>query len=134
MGGNRTPYVISGRERAAYGCLCSFENAEGLTFTIHRTGPTIPAARDACEAALTLDQTFRLVAYSTPQTIYTDLTGGRADYEVTHESIRATYAKANPVSLPELQALARIGRKELLHPRLVKASKRDSSREAFDAS
>ena len=59
------------------------------------------------------DPTFRLVAYCTPDTIRTDLTGGRADsYEQN--------GKAAPVPLPEVKVLGlgTVGRRDLLHPRL----------------
>ncbi len=84
---------FSGRDRQAYGCLLSFEADDGSTLTLHRTGPRRTAIRTAVAIALAQDESYRVVAFSTPETIYTDLTGGRVD------------GKRGPVALPEVFAL-----------------------------
>lgn len=72
---------LSGDTRARFGCLTTWEADDGKTLTLHRTGPTQKALREAAVIALTRDESYRLVAYSTPETIFTDLDGGRADYQ-----------------------------------------------------
>lgn len=101
---------FSGRDRAAYGCLISFEADDGSTLTLHRTGPRAKAIRTAVAIALAQDETYRVVSYSTPETIFTDLTGGRVDGE------------HGPVALPEIFALGLAKLPiELCHPRIRRA-------------
>lgn len=92
----------AGREREAWGCITTFKNDAGRTLTLHRTG--LDALTKACDDALSLDATFRIVAVSTPVTIASDL-GGRMPNRAS-----------NVVDLPEWQRLAKIKRMHLLHP------------------
>ena len=69
---------------------------------------------DMCDLAESLDPSFRVTAYSSPATIYTDITGGRM----------RSAASRNPefdqeTHLPEKGALSRAGRLHMLHPRLA---------------
>lgn len=108
MSPTRLPEIITGRHRAEYGVLVAFENAAGQVLTLHRVGPPMVALRQACIDSLSLDPSFRVTAYSTPQTIWQDLQGrGATDQAVV---------------LPEAQALSRIGMNAMLHPRLVRSS------------
>ena len=95
-----------------YGCVVAFENDEGQTLVLHRgtKGRALKGLEEACETALALDPTFRVVAYSTPQTILADL-HGRADRYSGHERPSNRHS-------PESIALGQCGRPELLHPRL----------------
>ena len=69
--------TMSGQERAELGCVLSFENSEGKTLVLHRTGPLVQGCADMCDLAESLDPSFRVTAYSSPATIYTNITGGR---------------------------------------------------------
>lgn len=137
MTGKRTPYAISGRQRAEYGCITTWETPDGRTLTVHRTGATGKALATCVALALAEDESYRLISYSTPATINTDLQGGRVDREkdssATRDLVSATYAKRIPVPLPELAALARIGRRDLLHPRLERYTAKDTYRGWDDA-
>ena len=129
MPNTRTKSIISGRDRARFGCIVSFENADGQTLTLHRVGAIKHALAAACDDALSLDETFRVVSYSTPETIHTDMTGGRRDVEMESrlsQRMGWSYAKTHPVPLPEAQALALVGRRHLLHPRLDRYVAKDT--------
>lgn len=104
----------SGAKRAEFDCICTFENDRGQGLVLHRTGaPTkiVPAILDEVVA---LDPSFRLVCYSTPATIYTDLQGHRyADQRPAYGDDRVTRTHT-----PESQILGRVKRLDMLHPRL----------------
>lgn len=91
--------------RAQFGCTVTFENEAGKRLTYHRTGPPADVLRQLCEAALAKDDTYRVISYSTPQTIYTDLQGERES---------ETYSLKKEPTLPEEQALGRIGMLHML--------------------
>lgn len=118
----RSESILSGEQRAKYGCILTFENEAGQVFVLHRTGPIKYGIREACAIALAHDETFRVVSFSTPQSIYTDLTGGRADalIDPPKSSLKASYSKAKPIPLPEIMALGTAGLREMIHPRLVR--------------
>lgn len=97
-----------GRDRDAWGCIVSFENSDGKTLSLHRTGRD--ALARCCDAALALDETFRVISVSTPETIYTDLVG------------RLGHPLTNAVALPEHPRLARIRRMSMIHPRIAPMS------------
>jgi hypothetical protein len=120
----RARQLMSGSARAKHGSLTTWENAAGETLTIHQTGPLRAGLRETARRALALDPSFRLVSYSTPDTILTDLTGGRADFirPAPADPVRASYGMANPVTLPEQNVLGQAGLGHLLHPRLVRLS------------
>jgi hypothetical protein len=124
----RARQLVNGAERARYGSLTTWENAAGETITIHQTGPLRAGLRETARRVLALDPTFRLVAYSTPDTILTDLTGGRADFvrPAPANTVRASYGMANPASLPERNVLGQAGLAHLIHPRLVRLTARSS--------
>lgn len=106
--------VVTGRDRAKYGCMVSFENADGETLVLHRLGAPRAALEIACDDALALDPTFRVTSYSTPQTIYADLQG--------REAFASGQGFDTAPMLPEAQALGRAGRRTMLHPRLKRSS------------
>jgi hypothetical protein len=107
-----TTLPLSGRERAAVGCLMTFEAADGSRLTLHGFGSAAATVGALCDAALAREPSFRLIAYSTPETVFADITGGRADF--THSS-----GEPQRRALPEMRALALACRKEMLHPRLA---------------
>lgn len=113
MSNARLPEIVTGRHRAQYGCLVTFENAGERVLTLHWVGPPLTALREACVDALALDPTFRVTAYSTPQTIWQDLQGREGSHVAGHESA---------IQLPEAKMLSRAGMNGMLHPRLVRAS------------
>lgn len=102
----------NGAARAKDGCIITFENADQRTLTLHRQGPIKTAVTRACDEALALDDTFRVVAISTPQSIYTDLQGHRLHNTQTRTSDHTR------VAIPEAATLGLCGLKHLLHPRL----------------
>jgi hypothetical protein len=107
----RTRSWLRGEERAKLGSVSTWENADRKTLVLHRIGPMREAFSETIGEVLALDPTFRLVCYSTPDTILTDLQGNRRDF-VNDKG------DSTPVALPEVQALARVGRRDLIHPRL----------------
>ena len=98
------------RERAEYGCTLTFENDNGQRLVVVRKGPPMAGFRQACAIALSHDETFRVISYSTPETIFRDLTG------------RMVMDGNTTVMLPELQLAARYGLRHMLHRRLLEAS------------
>lgn len=100
---------IGGEERAKEGCLTTWENSEGKTLTLHRVG--VNALREACAIAMSRDETYRLVAYSSPQSIYSDLIGIRTR---THTKSGQRLAHQSP----EVHMMSRIGLLDLVHQRL----------------
>lgn len=109
-----TRQIIGGGKygRESYGCTVTFRNDNGDLLAMYRFGPPIQGLRDMCDEAISRDATFRVVAYSTPQTIFGDLQGGRADY-VSGEGRRLQRAT------PEQAVLSKIGRADLCHPGLL---------------
>ena len=109
---------MNGDAKRTYGCVTTWENEAGEALTLHRIGPTKDGLRSAAAEALAFDPTFRLASYSTPQTIYSDVSGGRLDR--TNPDSARTYGKRLPPPLPEAIVLGMIGRLDLLHPRLTR--------------
>jgi hypothetical protein len=101
--------AFSARDRARFGCIVTFEGADGRTITAHRTGPTRVALRAACEAAQSLDGSLRVVSISTPTTILSDLVGRGSPQPSS--SFRGA-------DRPEPQLLAGAGLSHMLHERL----------------
>lgn len=100
----RGTHILSGPDTARYGCIVSFEASDGKRLTLHQTGPTLKALRWCCMTALAQDETFKVVAYSTPATIFSDLAGR---------------ASAGKQSAPELAMTRRVGFHDICHPRLA---------------
>ena len=69
--------MAGGRERAEYGCIVTFRSNDepGHVWTIHKLGPPLKALRAACDEALNIDESFRVVSFSTPETVYGDMQG-----------------------------------------------------------
>jgi hypothetical protein len=102
------PQVLKGgAERAEYGCIVTFERDDGLRLTIHRQGPPMKGLRQACAIALAQDESYRIISYSTPQTIMTDLNG------------RKPTAGASTFDSVEALVASQAGMRAMLHPRLV---------------
>jgi hypothetical protein len=109
------------RERAQYGCTTTWENAAGRRLVLSRVGPPSVVLRRQAEDALALDETFRLVCYSTPETIYTDLQGARLARWTNGGSTRTDPDNgkwAAPIH-PEAVALGMLGLRHLAHPRIL---------------
>ena len=103
--------LLSGSaERAEYGCTVTFENDAGKRLVVVREGPPLIGLRQACAITLARDETFRIICYSTPGTIYRDLQGGRAQDGNTAATI------------PELDRAGSAGLRHMLHRRLLEAS------------
>ena len=93
----------NGVERARYGCTTTWKNAKGETLTVYRGGSPKEAVAEIARDVLALDETYRLVCYSTPETIYRDV--AMAD------------VRQNPKSrTPESAVLCMVGLPHLLHP------------------
>ncbi len=109
------PNTDSGQQKAVYGVIVSFENADRKTLVLHRVGVTTKALRHACDDALRLDPTFRVVSVSTPTSIYTDMQGAR----MQGKQKSAHVGTNDHTNTPESQMLGRAGLAEMLHPRLA---------------
>lgn len=97
---------LNGSQRGKYGCIVSFKSADGSRLTLHRTGPIRAAIKQACAIALARDDTYRVVAVSTPTTIHRDLQGTRRnDYAGVNEGPERRF------NLPEFTSIPA----ELLH-------------------
>lgn len=112
----KTKTIYGGHDAALFGCTATFENSEGKTLTIHRDGPTLTGLRNACLTAFALDQTFKIVAYSTPQTIFGDLDGARGDLQPSNGKA-ARQRKPHPETI----MMGRIKMRHMVHPRLLEA-------------
>lgn len=100
--------LMSGQEKAQYGCVTTWENAEGQLLSVHRTGPPLAVLREIAADVQAVDASFRLVSYSTPETLMRDLDGNR----------RTVRGRNNQLLLAEQNLLSRIGLAHLTHPRL----------------
>lgn len=108
--------MVNSRGRSEDGCILTFENEDGKTLTIHRKGPTTQGVREACAIALRYDESFRVVSYCTPQTVFADLDGARATEP------DGAYGRPQESPFPEAMMLGRAGLLPLLHPRLRRSS------------
>lgn len=102
---------ITGSSAAAFGCIASFENADGLVVSRHAAGPPVAALRMLCDHAASIDPSYRLVGYSTPNGILTDLRGRGVRHDKS--------GQATKWPTPEANVLSRAGRIHMLHPRLA---------------
>lgn len=111
-GHRRKTSILNARNRAEAGCIVSFESAAGQRLTLHvsNTRPTDGLSL-ALEEALAIDPSMRVVCYSTPETIATDLAGGR-------RAFATDFVKEGRPQIPELAMLTLVGRPDMLHPRL----------------
>jgi hypothetical protein len=107
--------ILHSDERAHYGCTVSFENATGDRRTRTRSGSPSLVLAALCDEALALDPTYRVVSYSSPQTIYGDLVGARADRVQRRQGNTEGVQRS---AFPEAAMLAQVRRSEMLHPRL----------------
>lgn len=102
------------------GFVTTWENQAGELLTVHRKGRPTATLAEVADAVTARDPSFRLVCYSTPDTILRDLAGGnRISFE--HPTTKVLH-------LPERNVLSRIGRADLLHPRLRSRSTSDADR------
>lgn len=92
------------------GCTITFENAAGELLSGHRTGKPLTAFNELCDAALALDPSYRVVCYSTPETILRDLRGRQVKDMRTAE-------RGNMMTV-EQTTCGMAKRREMLHPRL----------------
>lgn len=101
--------LMGGGATAEYGCIVTFENAEGVTMTRHATGLPLTALRRLCDHAESIDPTYRVVCYSTPQSVFGDLVGRAVRHNRKGEVMR--YPSG------EKRACAKAGRPHMVHPR-----------------
>lgn len=96
-------FPLNGKEAAEYGATVTLENADGERLTVHRAGmPVRRCVRDAYDYATRLDPGYRIVAVSTPTSVYGDLIGAERRNGVSPESA--------------------MGLGEMLHPRLRRST------------
>ena len=96
--------------RARDGIITTWENEHGELLSVHRRGPLLATLREIAADVLAADDTFRLVSYSTPETILWELRHGMR-FTNTGDGRRA-------LRLPEYYVMSRAGLMHLLHPRL----------------
>jgi hypothetical protein len=99
-----------GETAAAYGCTVTFEAEDGMTLTMSRVGAPRATLRALCAEAVAIDLTYRVVSYSTPETIRHDL---RGRFDDAHQAKAQTGQPA-----PEGKILSSAGLLPMLHPRL----------------
>jgi hypothetical protein len=95
----------NGQQAANAGITCTFVAENGRKHTSTLSGSPTWALGELCDEALEIDPTMKLLSYSTPDTIYSDLNG--------------RHTKETHLQVPELQVLGRIGRREMCHPSLI---------------
>lgn len=100
------------QQRKRDGCTVSFINDAGEQLTLTRQGPPRESLKQMLDAALSVDATYKVIAYSTPDSILMDINGSRRH---GYEEKRVNRQH------PEMAALAAIGRKDLCHRTLVGA-------------
>lgn len=107
------------KERAIYGATITARSLDtGDTLTIARTGRTaVQAVREICELLDAQAGRYRVVSISTPVSIRRDIYANRVALTGDH---------SGAVDMPEKTFLARVGRVEMLHPSLDRASGRGS--------
>jgi hypothetical protein len=106
----RVDFSLPPKERAVYGATVTARASSGETITLVRTGMTALEAMRSIAAVLdALDDDFRVVSVSTPNSIERDLFANR----LALDGDSAGYA-----IMPEIMMLGRIGRTDLLHTSL----------------
>lgn len=98
--------AMSGQEAGRFGCIVSFRNARGETWSWTRPGAVLDVVRDACDAAELRDPTNLVVCISTPTSIYSDLAG------------RPLSERNGLIEHAEAGLLSRAGRRYMTHPYL----------------
>lgn len=110
---------MAGWEAALYGATVTFENPEGRRVTLVRYGKVTEAVRACCDDAIRADPGYRVVAVSTPTSIFADLR-------------QRDHAQADGgVQRPEASILRKAGRGSLLHP-LLAGQSRHTVRKRFE--
>lgn len=120
---NEANYAIpmldtSGQERAAAGIIASVRNQKtGECVSLHEFGPVIIATRAIAAAVDRLGADWKIVALSTPHSIYRDLQGTR-NYHVDNDDRHPGQGRKSAADprTAEMTALGRIGRLDLLAP------------------
>jgi hypothetical protein len=106
----RRVQVATNAERDMAGVIVTVrEQTTGVMRTLHVAGKAGDALRTVCARVDAWDGDWRVVCYSTPQTVLGDLQGARARFGA---------GQGGHVDCPEATMLARIGRIDLLDPAL----------------
>lgn len=98
------------------GITTTWKNESGELLTVHRTGRPGRILAEIAADVTRLDPSYRLVSYSTPDTILRDLQGTRM---LRKHSRNRHDVPGTELKLPEPNALGKIGRLDLLHPDLM---------------
>ena len=102
----------NGRERAEYGCITTWKNDAGKTLTLHRAGSPPKALGAARDAVRSLDPTFRLLSYSTPETVYRDLTRDRTNTDARTPEAILGFDLLHPDAITHVETFEREGGRE----------------------
>lgn len=106
----RADFSLPPKERAVYGATVTARAPSGETITLARVGMTALAAlREISDLLDALDDGYRIVSISTPNSIERDMFASR---------VLLDGPGIGSMSTPERQMLGRIGRLDLLHPSL----------------
>ena len=112
--------MSGGGNRDRLGCICSIENiVTGQVITWHVEGLRGAAAREIARRIDLLGDDWRVVSYCTPATILTDMDGNRLLDD----------RRPGAFESPEAMVFSRLGRPDVVHPRLVGSVERDSRRQ-----
>lgn len=99
------------------GITTTWKNEYGELLTVHRTGRPTRILAEIAAGVTRDDPTYRLVSYSTPDTILRDLQGTRM---IRRRGNGRSTSPAVELKLPESYTLGAIGRLDLLHPSLAR--------------
>ena len=101
------------------GVIVSFERPDGEPLTVHRKGYVIPALQSAVDDVRGYDDSYLVVAISTPQSILTDLRG------------RDPHPHTKSIDPPEARLLRRARRFTACHPRLLGTTRQAANERAY---
>lgn len=104
----------SGQERQRDGAIVSLrEQDTGRLDTVHVTGKTRDALEQLCDMIDQRDGDWKIVAISTPASIFRDLQGVRGQYQRASSKRRSTLDDPRTA---EWSMLSQVGRLDLLQP------------------
>jgi len=116
-------YRAENSKRNEYGCIVSVrEQSSGDVRSLHAPGLRMEALQTICELLDRTEGDWKVVGYSTPETIVFDLKGKR--HGGGHKDSPAH------IAFPEARVLAGIGRLDLLDPSLQRSDHRHYRRRA----
>lgn len=103
-------FPLSTLKRAELGCITSWQDEQGSIVTLHEVG----SARKVIKALAAKLPGFRLVSWSTPDTILRDLRGR----DMEPRGVRKRSGRLQRAQSVERRVLSNLHRLDLLHPSL----------------